>query len=69
MRTNLDLEASEKLSQMQMLEAKLNNTKHELKQLEQLQRKKDEVIGELEGEAGYDKKVIKEVLVDKVRDN
>jgi hypothetical protein len=54
---------------MSTVNVKINNKKNELKTLEQLQRKKDEIIEELEVQAGKDKKVIKEVIVDKVRDN
>jgi nitrogen regulatory protein PII-like uncharacterized protein len=43
--------------------------KQELKELEWYQRKKDDLIEELEVQAGRDKRVIKEVLVDKVRDS
>lgn len=51
------------------LESSINLRKHELKQLEQIQRKKDMIIEDLEIQAGKDKKVIKEVIVDKIRDS
>ncbi|CDW83188.1 UNKNOWN [Stylonychia lemnae] len=64
-----DILIKQKLEQIMLAEAKLNVKKNDQKQLEQLQRKKDEIIAELESLAGKDKKVIKEVFVDKVRDN
>lgn len=51
------------------MDQKLAVRKQKLKDLEWYQRKKDTLIEELEVLAGRDKRVIKEVLIDKVRDS
>lgn len=52
-----------------ILETKLAAKKNEMKQLELIQKRKDQIIEELEIHSGKGKKVIKEVHVEKVRDN
>ena len=58
-----------KIDEIKSKDNSLAHKKVELKELEHIQRKKDINIEELEILAGRDRKVIKEVLIDKVRDS